>query len=146
MFTDLFMSRKWRTDNLVKHTRFAAIDDDAGSPGSTYPEFKQLSLAEIDYMLALNIINGLAPKHNITDALRKETVGRGWMYAVPRLYTGVVANPTRRVKHFQRYFHVQNPRAVVDTADPLFKIRPALTLVNDRSMALWRPGEKLFWR
>jgi hypothetical protein len=149
-FFDTQITPKFVQRCIVDTTNARASAEGAGFGGTIYTDYEPFDLEEVDKMIGLLFLNGLAPRpmfkmwfehHNIfgnefvAKAMNKQ-MARG-----ERAIRGI-----RRWKHFRRFmcmFDFREDAKKETKSNPLWKVQRLLDELNDSASEMWIPGKWL---
>ena len=139
---DAFIPTKL-TDTWTSYTNIKAMRDNAGQRGKPYPDYKPFTTRELRQHIGVYIQNGISPSPNINKKFKSQNQESA--NGNDFIFRSLGPNASRRHRHFQRYFGVQDPLKPVPTrkTHPLWKVEEFLKSMNDLNQAAWLLGKKL---
>ena len=149
-FFSLIITPRFVEKTMVACTNQKAAGEGAGVGGTVYTDFVQFDVNEMYRFIGLLFANGLSPKPDITKWFETSAVDPflGSDFIAPLMNKklpgrGVVPG-IRRWKHFRRFLCFYDPRIATKQsaeADPLWKVRLLLKVLNKQSTEMWIPGK-----
>ena len=129
------------TGQWTTFTNMKALLDNAGNEGEIYPYFTPFLPAELRQYIALYMIHGLNPLPSLEKKFQSQAQDDISRNDFIKRNLGPGAQ--RRLKHFKRFFAVQDPRLAVPptSSQPNFKIDPFLSWIKLVRMEAWRLGK-----